>query len=483
MDLTAYLGSLDLSKLSKQEKLTAYDVIQELKRREKKKTGAYIPNSGQLTVHSGDKLERYVFSGNGAGKTALLVNEVLWAARGFNPILKTFSHVPCKIIYVIDDPDKIALKILPEMRKWQELKDDQLEKDGKPYIARITFPNGSFIKFITHGMEAMKAESIELDFLACDEPPPYFLYSALTRGMREKGFKKKTLIVGTPLAAPWLRKDVYEPWSRGKLPYVECYKFDSDVNKDNLDWDRQLHYFDRLSDKERAIRRHGNFFDLEGLALSHLFKRDSHVVKQERWPSSWPVVIAVDPHPSKEHVALMVGITPANGYRALKELSSSSPARQFARELRDFYKGYRVIDLLSDSLGSSDSTGGEGRLSFIQVLRDEGIRIRATSYDEKKDEAWIQMIQDVLLVPDEANNFGERAPRLQIVDNCTGLISDIETVEWQKFKNIDEYKPKLAIGSKDLLACLKYALASQPRHSKGREKIIRSKNPASWNNK
>ena len=122
-------------------------------------------------------------------------------------------------------------------------------------------------------------------------------------------------------------------------------------------------------------------------------------------------------------------------------------------------------------------------MSFIQVLIEEGIRVRSTTYDEKKDEAWIAMIQDVLVVPEEPDNFGERIPKLQISQEWTGLISDIRTVCWSKVKNVDDYKPKLDIARKDDLACLKYALAAQPRFNKGKERVIRSKSGASWNNR
>jgi hypothetical protein len=146
-------------------------------------------------------------------------------------------------------------------------------------------------------------------------------------------------------------------------------------------------------------------------------------------------------------------------------------------------RGFKVVDIVCDSLGNSDSTGGEGRMSFIQVLIDEGVRVRATTYDEKQDEAWIAMIQDVLLVPEGPNNFGEKLPKLQIANTCHGVISDIRTVCWSKIKNIDDYKPKLDIARKDHLSCLKYALAAQPRFNKGKERVIRSKSKASWNNK
>lgn len=472
-----------LAKMTREEKLEYYELLQEKKRRKLAARDSYVPNSGQAEVHKSKKRVRAVFAGNGGGKTALGVNEAIWAATGYNPITGEHTPVPASVVVVLDKPEKIEKTWLPEIQKWYPLDVKHLHKRGKPYIAAITFDNGSEISFAFHDQEAMTFESIEVDKVIFDEPPPKHVFIALMRGGRKKGRKARFLIIGTPIAMPWLRTDIYEPWTRGELPDTECFRYGTAVNASNLAEGYMDDFGRYLSEKEKQIRFEGAFFDLEGLALAHLFKRDTHIIPPPKWPGHWPVLVIVDPHPSKSHIALMLGVTQGGGLRALKEYSSKSAARPFARELKEFMQGYRVVDIVSDSLGSSDSTGGEGRLSFIQVLRDEGIRIRATSYDEKQDEAWIQMIQDVLVIPDEPNNFGERLPKLQVSSACTGLIADVETVQWAKVKNIDDYKPKLDISRKDYLACLKYGLAAQPRFDRGRERVIRGQAPASWNNK
>lgn len=474
------LTKSELANLSREQKLEMIDAAEELERRKKLKRKTYEPNEGQKLVHSCDKAERYVFSGNGAGKTALLVQEALWAAEGYNPVLDKYTKVPAKIIFVLDDPEKLELKFIPEFKKWRVFEDWQFDKGGKPYISRINFRNGSFIKFLFHGMEPMKFESIELDFFGADEPPPYFIWSALTRGQRELGSDPRTLIVGTPIAVPWLRKQVYEPWARGELPELECFRFDSDVNKGNINWKKQLDYFNRLGEKERRIRRTGEFFDLEGLALADNFSRSTHVIPTPRWPSHWPCILAVDPHPRKSHVALLLGVTDKNQFVALKEMTSRSVPSQFARELKEFYAGYRVVDMVCDSLGSGELTGGEGNESFIGVLKKNGVRIRATRFEEKRDEAWVQLVQEVLAIPLEPDQMGKQEPQLKITNNCKGLIADIETVEWQQYKNLDEYKPKLAIEAKDFLACLKYALAARPTFSKHNRKVITQPGPVGY---
>lgn len=474
-------NKLDLSKLTKEEKLKLIDALDEKKRRQLQARANYIPNAGQLAVHSSEKKLRAVFSGNGGGKTTLAVNEAIWMSTGYNPILKKTTPVPARTIVLLDRPDKVADVWLPEASKWYLFKPEQLHKRGKPYISQITFDNGSEIIFMTHDMDPLAFESLELDFLVSDEPMPRSVFQALYRGGRKKGRTARFLLVGTPISAAWMRKEIWEKWAQGESPDTECFKYGTAVNAANLADDYIKNFGAILSEKEKQIRLHGAFHDLEGLALAHLFNREVHIIPPPRWPNQHPVVVVVDFHGSKPHVACMVGITKDNGLVYLKEFTSRAVPTEYARELRNFYQGYRVIDIVCDSLGSSELTGGVGNESFIAVLRKNGVRIRATTYDEKKDEAFIQMIQEVLAVPSEPDNLGRKEPRLKIASDCKGIINDIESVEWLRYRNEDQYKPKLGISNKDFLACLKYALATQPRFTKGRDRMISPKTSASWN--
>lgn len=466
-----------LSQLTPEQKLQLLDLIAQKKRLDRERRETYVPNEGQRLVHASPAIERYCFAGNGSGKTTLLVNEVLWAAQGYNPITKQHTKVPAKIIVVLDTPSKIEDVFLRELQKWTNLTPDMLEKRGKPYPSRIQFENGSSVDFVFHLQEDMAAESIEWDWAFFDEPCPRKLYVAIKRGGRTKTGIGRILLIGTPIAASWLRKDVYEPWVKGERPNTECFRFGTKVNEKNLA-DGYLEEFSRvLTEKERRIRLEGEFFDLEGLALADLFDRNLHTLPEPRWPHGWPVIVAIDPAGNKPHMAIMMGCTPENKFVVLKELSSRSIPSRFAQELKDMYKGYRVVDIICDSMGSGDYTGGEGNSSFIQVLNQNGVRARATSYDEKQDAAWLTNIREILAVPLEPDNFGKKEPKLKIANTCKRLISDIETVQWAKYKNIEEYKPKLDIESKDALACLKYAIAANVHFKKGNEKILRPRNP------
>lgn len=450
-----------LSKLSKEEKVKLLELIQEKKRRDFERKPKYEPHDGQLRAHLSQADERYVFSGNGWGKSAFLVNEMHAAASGFNPWKNENTPVPAKICLLLDSPEKIE-DILTEYRRWNLLPPDWCHKRGRHAINHIEYPNGSTITVLTHDVNPLKLEGSQWDVILCDEPPPKHVFTSLFRGGRIKGRKLKTLLCGTPITAAWLRTSVYEPWSKGELPGVECFRGATEDNKQNLA-EGYIERFKRLlSEKEQAVRLRGEFFDLSGMALAHLLDRNVHVLKRDKYQFNmeFPTVVAIDPHPSKAHFAILMGAD-EYGPVYIKEMSLKATPREFARALKQFYQGFRVIDIVCDNFGSAESTGGEGFLSFIQVLREEGVMVRPTRWDEKNDEEWINRLQDALAIPEAPDNFGRRVPKLRFMEGgCRGVLSNIENVQWTRIRHSDEVKPTLDITNQDWLACTKYALAT-----------------------
>lgn len=450
-----------LEGMTKEEKLALYDRLQLKKKLDKRTRARFMPHKGQLPVCKSDKYIRLVTAGNGFGKTSLGVNEALWAAEGFHPVKKIYTKTPSVGIVVLDSPMKVKEVHLKEMDKWVDLSEVEQIKNGKPYVNELVFKNGSRILFMFHEQEDATFESMEMDWVIYDEPPLKRIFTALSRGQRTKGSKPWTLIIGTPLAAAWLRQDLFEPWERGERDDVECFRGSTEQNKDNLKEGYIEQFSKLLSEEEKKIRLEGQWFDLGGLALKHLIKPEIHYIPKFAWPADDPVVIAIDPHPSKAHCAVAIGRSKRTKRRyVIGELSAKATAKDFAVRLMEWSREWKVVDWVVDSLGSSDGTGNDGFKSFIQVLKDCGIRCRATSFEDKSDEAWIDRIRTVLEVPEEADNYGERLPKLQFFDSCYNVRRDLENVSWLKYRNIDEYKQKLDISNKDYLACVKYALAS-----------------------
>lgn len=452
--------------LTKEQKLLRLDVLREKKRRILAAKPVYKPNgdttTGQLAVHLDNKPIRIVAAGNGSGKTALAANEVLWWSTGYNPITEQFTKVPATIVVLLDSPLKVDQVWLPELKKWYPIEEEcQTLKHGKPYVNEIQFKNGSQILFLFHDQADLVFEGIQLDYFVPDEPHPRRIQLALARGQRKQGSEPRTLIIGTPLGQPWIYRELWKTAMNGERPDIGLHRFETKVNKHNLAEGYIEAFSKNLTDQERLVRLGGHFAHLEGLALAHLFDRAIHVVPAFPWPKGKPAVLIIDCHMSKPHSAILVGATGDGRLYYIKEMLSKSPARRFAGELKEFCKGdWKIVDHVIDSLGETPRTGGEGNKSFSMVLRENGVPVRATSHDDKDDEDFIQSIQQVLEIPDKADNFGRKLPKLAILEGNPLIVEDIESAQWQKFRQHDVYKPKLDITAKDFLSCLKYALKS-----------------------
>lgn len=451
---------MDISNLSKEEKLRYLDLLTEKKRRMMSKKLVYKPNSGQLPVHKDNHTIRIVAAANGGGKTTLAANELIWIATGYNPITETFSKVPATIIVLLDSPSKVDQVWLPELRKWYPIDDEcEMVKNGKPYVNQVRFKNGSQAIFMFHEQEDLVFEGIQLDALIADEPFPRRIWIALTRGARKKNTIPKFLIIGTPIGQPWLYDELWKKAAEGLRPDVGIHRFAIEVNADNLA-DGYIEQFSRnLTEAEKKVRLQGHFSHLEGLALAHLFNRELHVVDPFPWPQGKPAVLVIDPHWNKPHTFALIGATGDGRIYYIKEGKSKSPGRAFAQEMREFCEGpWKVIDYVIDSLGATPNTGGDGNKSFSEVLNQCGVPVRSTSFADKDDEDFIQNIQQVLEVPTETDTFGRRLVKLGIMEGNQGIINDLETVQWIKARQNENFKNKLDITKKDYLSLLKYAL-------------------------
>jgi hypothetical protein len=329
--------------------------------------------------------------------------------------------------------------------------------------------------------EPMAFESLETDFVIIDEPIARPLWVALLRSGRKKNRQARFLMIGTPIAQMWLR-EYYSEWQKGSYTDTEFFKMSTHVNAANLSDGYIEAYTAHLTEKEKRTRIYGDFFNTDGLALAGLWKREQHVIPSSQLPEdykqSWPHVIALDPHPNKPTYGCMLAAGPDGKKYYVSEFAKKMVARDLAHWLKENWLAeHRVTDIICDSSGQADYTGGERFKSFIEVLNECAVRTRATSYNEKADTDFLTRIQEALYIPNE----GE--PGLLFLQGCTGISRDIENVQWKAQKGTEESQPKLEIGNKDYLACLKYALAANLTFDNSKRKVIRPSKPSPWSGK
>lgn len=454
-----------MAKLTREQMLERLALLEEKKRRRRLAKPPYAPTPGQLRVLSSKARNIFNFSGNGGGKTALNVQFANTFARGFNPWTDEKFRLPAKVAFVCDTSRKIDERIIPEFRKWFEIDDEQLDKNGRPYTSFLHYKNGSSISFLTADADPLSFEGSEFSVVIVDEPLPRPLYIALMRSLRIKGHPCKFIFSGTAISQGWLRKEVFEPWKRGELPDTECFNMRTEDNRSNLAEGYIENFARSLSEAEKKVRLEGGFFDGELLALAEHFT-PAHIVQSTefRYDPRMPCIVAIDPHTSKPHTAVMIAVDRDDKAIVIKELTKKGDATQFAQELREWEKGYNVVDRVCDSAGSTEMSSGEGMHSFIEGLQQNNVMVRATTFKEKNHEDLIDRLRQGLAIPEKPDQFGRRTPALRVHQDCPKLIANIEQVTWQKNRMTGEIVPKLDTSTKDYLSCLGYGLAVGVRY-------------------
>lgn len=455
-----------------EDELAEMILVAEETHRQSKPEVTYVENPVQKKFHKSDAFIRALFSGNGVGKTTACLMEAIWTATGTHPYRAT-SRIPNTTIIVLDDPSKADTVYMHALKKrrwydWTKLKTD---RHGRSYTVEVTFPNGSNWIFMTHEMNEEKWESIEAAAVIFDEPPPRFIYIALLRGMREKEMKPWIAFAGTPRGrnAPWMYREIYRPWKFHSDPDINCFGGTTYDNLHNLDPETIKRWEKRYTKEELQTRVYGEFEFLSGRIFDN-FYRDQHVEPGFDWPYSWPLIICMDPHVRKNHVAVLLGVDPDKELHVVRELETSLAGRKAAEFFIRACEGLPVKFGICDNYGSMPHTGGEDRKSFIDVFNETSIRlnsrirIRPTTRAEKSDDEWIEDMKDWLRL--EADHTGEERAKFHVFDSCIKTIDNFESYIWDEHKGAaadgKDVKEKPLGVDCDFLMCVKYGIATKP---------------------
>jgi len=464
-----------LETLSEEELAELIQVASQVEKIEQT-TQSYAPNPVQERVHRSGAFIRALFSGNGVGKTTACIQEALWTSQGIHPFRET-ARLPNTVIIVLDDSSKADTVYIKQLRKkrWYDVSKLKLEKHGRSYTQEVIFPNGSNWIFMTHEMAEDKWESIECACVIFDEPPPRFIFIALLRGMREKDMRPWIMFAGTPRGryAPWMYREIYRPWKFKEDAEIECFFGSTDDNLVNLDADTIKRWEKRYTKDELMTRRHGSFEFLSGRIFTE-FSSAIHVEQKFPWPRAWPVILAIDPHLRKNHVAVLLGIDSDKDIHVIAEFETSLAGEDAAAFFIDCCKPYWIRTAVCDNFGSIDLysvKNSKERKSFIKIFNETALRLgkptlqlRATTNKEKKDNEWIEDMKDML--GPKRTTDGQLRPRFHVFESCVKVIDNFESYVWDEHtgRKADLQEPKEEpLGTNcDHLMCVKYGIATKP---------------------
>lgn len=161
--------------------------------------------------------------------------------------------------------------------------------------------------------DPLSAESSDWDFIHVDEPIPEDLWTAVSRGLMDRGGKSWWLL--TPIEEPWM---YFRADEQSKLEANRFWMYEGDTDENlSLTQESKDDYFSDLSEDEKAARKRGKPLAVSRTVISN-FSYDKHVLKgtPHGWqnvftpPSSYMVCIACDTHPQTPHATLKVAVSP-----------------------------------------------------------------------------------------------------------------------------------------------------------------------------
>ena len=253
-----------------------------------------------------------LFCGNRVGKTTLAANIAVGRCLGyFSPGV---SGVPLPDVWPVDsqvgkrylmagESFEVSLRdvIVPKLKDFVTgdmlAKPPRLNSNGVPVV--WTFVTGAELILMSYQQAVDSFEGAPWDGVFLDEPPPWEIFSAVSRGTLER--EGQIIITATPLKQPWMLDELLAPAQDPEHPsYGTVVEFKADmwqnaVSNGGVIPDREIAGFlSRLPEKERAAREFGLFADMQGLEFDYMTD-DTHVVPEFEVPAGWPLVEVNDP--------------------------------------------------------------------------------------------------------------------------------------------------------------------------------------------
>jgi phage terminase large subunit-like protein len=325
------------------------------------------PESKHALFHKSEKRIRIVFGGNRSSKTFSGVAELLMMACLKNhPYRKTpnpgvGTGAGRFRIYSSDYAiiEKLFLPLIRDLVPMGalagkgETKGEKFENSYDPKYHMLHLKSG-ILDFLSYDQDQSKSESVELDGVMADEEMPENIYAAtLARLISRQGrfWMTVTPLYGMSWGMQFLENsdpqvEVFR-WEIFDNPYIQRQAIE--------DFEKSI-----TNPLEKEARIYGRFMEFQGLVYKEL-DRTIHFLGNDKPKSTYPVVMALDPHPRRPSAISWAFITPKGDTVFFDELEASGTAREIVRSIRDRESTHgaktllRLIDPAAKSQGSNIS--------------------------------------------------------------------------------------------------------------------------------
>lgn len=456
-------ADLQLELLEKRQRLNALKQRKKLK--ENNGLAFYEPHKKQDMFHRAGKFKRrYVRTGNRFGKSDMGAAEDCAFALGYRPWYPEgdparYAGIPkhsTKGVIIVQDWDKAneiftnnepgksrgkLMKFLPK-DKIVAMKRGRSGTGVVELVIESIHGGHSTIHLETvrsYMQNSMGLESSDWDWIHVDEPCPYGMWTAVSRGLVDRN--GSAWFTCTPLKEAWIN-DYFIPRALTRAvfddPHINLKDrkwviTGSSTDNPHISAEALEAFSEGLTAAERACRIQGVPMALSGLVYKS-FDITKHVYGEGQWlvcpkgwkdhetpPKSYTIRTLIDPHPKTPHAVLHFATAPTGHTFIYRELFRPGLISDVVEHVQAQIDGYFVEDFLIDPLAYIENpiTGTCMADSFY----DAGLSVSPAPKDLqhgilKTEAKWKER--------DELGN-----PMLMVNANCEEFLYEIDRYIWQ----------------------------------------------------
>jgi phage terminase large subunit-like protein len=330
----------ELAKLSKDELLGIAREAQKIKEASKQRSiESYFETAhpDQLDFHKAAATHRirYFSGGNRSGKSTAGFVEDIMLSLGIHPYI--VNKTPNRGVVVVQDFENAAKNVLEvKYNEWCPPGSiERVEKNQANAWRKIFFKNGSTVDVLSHDQDMKVFEGSDYDWAHFDEPPPKHIYTAVWRGLTDRGGNMH--MTATPLASPWLYQEYKKAIQGDPIRWFRFVK--TTANAKNLgDGNIELglkrieEFGSMLSEEEKSARLDGMMVQMHGLVLKE-FDRAHHLIPVFDLPPHWHIWETIDPHPHKPWAVCWIAVSESGKKILVRSLRAQGTLDEIADQI------------------------------------------------------------------------------------------------------------------------------------------------------
>ncbi|MDZ4347034.1 MAG: hypothetical protein U1E51_31875 [Candidatus Binatia bacterium] len=364
----------------------------------------------------------------------------------------------------------------------------------------LTLSNGSTLQVMSHGQEVTDFGGSSLHCILNDEGPKSSIYRENKMRLLDVGGRIYTAFTppddeSASWEAAWIYDQLYEKGldGPGKNPKIDSFTLYTEDNKYLRPEDIQ-EIVEGLTPSQREVRLHGRFLHLTGRVFALYTDKTQHwcftcnnvviangtkclnckdtdviefchLVEPFEVPTSWPILMVIDPHPRKPHALSWFAIDPTDDVWQVAEMEMDCEPLEVKKAVdrletdRHFHVVKRIMD---PNMGESPDSSSKKTAQKVRESFDEvGLRCDMADDDQITGRTRVKE----LLKPDPRT----RRPRFHVFQTCHRTNYQMNRWtwgEWARYStDIRDPKPSTMKKHDDFPKNIIYLVNSRPMFS------------------